>query len=108
MGFIGSNFHQEKLMQHQKLEASLSTLILSIGSSAAIALGMAPEPTSGKTMKDVDLARFNIDLLIMLQEKTKNNLSSEEVQFFNRILSDLQLKFVEESKVNSKLDANRK
>lgn len=85
-------------MQHQKLEASLSTLILSIGSSAAIALGLAPEPATGKTMKDVDLARFNIDLLVMLQEKTKNNLNNEEVQFLNRILSDLQMKFIEESK----------
>lgn len=82
----------------QKLEASLSTLILSIGSSAAIALGLAPEPQSGKVKKDLELARFNIDLLMVLQSKTKNNLTEEETQFFSRIISDLQMKYVEGSK----------
>lgn len=83
---------------HQKMEASLSTLVLSIGSSAAISLGLAPEPSSGKTQKDLNLAKFNIDLLMMLQDKTKNNLSTDEVQFLSRIISDLQMKFIEESK----------
>lgn len=82
----------------QKLEASFSTLALSIGSSAAIAMGMAPEPTSGKTQKDLDMARFNIDLLVLLQDKTKNNLTPEETQFLSRIISDLQVKYLEVSK----------
>lgn len=85
-------------MQKQDIEASLSTLVLSIGSSAAMALGLAPEPTTGQNTKDLQVAKFNIDLLIVLQEKTKNNLTQDEVQFLSRIISDLQLKYVEESK----------
>ena len=41
------------------------------------------------------MAKFNIDLLIMLSEKTKNNLTTEELHFMNSIIADLQLKFVQ-------------
>ena len=78
----------------RELEANFSTLVLSIGSSAAMALGLAPNPASGKIEKDRELARFNIDLLRMLREKTKNNLSAEEQKFLDSIVSDLQLKYV--------------
>jgi hypothetical protein len=83
---------------NQKMEASVSTLFLSIGSSAAMAMGLAPNPTSGKTDVDLEMARFNIDLLMMLKDKTKNNLSPDESRFLESILTDLQLRFVEMSK----------
>jgi hypothetical protein len=76
------------------LEASFSTLILSIGSSAAMALGLAPNPASGQIEKDKNLARFNIDLLCMLKEKTKGNLSEDEQKFLDAMVTDLQMKFV--------------
>lgn len=76
------------------LEANFSTLVLSIGSSAAMALGLAPNPMTGETEKDLELARFNIDLLRMLRDKTKNNLTSDEQKFIESIVTDLQMKFV--------------
>jgi hypothetical protein len=76
------------------LEANFSTLVLSIGSSAAMALGLAPNPVSGKVEKDTNLARFNIDLLRMLREKTKGNLTADEQKFVESICTDLQMKFV--------------
>ena len=79
----------------QKLEANLSTLILSIGSSAAMALGLAPNPANGKVEKDLKLARFNIDLLVLLKEKTKGNLTADEQRFMDAIVSDLQMKFIQ-------------
>ncbi len=78
----------------ESLEASFSTLVLSIGSSAAMALGLAPNPVSGKIEKDLQLARFNIDLLCMLKEKTNGNLNSDEKKFVDSICADLQMKFV--------------
>lgn len=77
------------------LEASFSTLILSIASSAAMALGLAPHPVSGKTEKDLNLARFNIDLLTMLADKTKNNRTADEDRFITTILQDLKMKFIQ-------------
>lgn len=81
----------------QKIEASFSVLIMSIASSALISMGMAPiEAGSDKTLPpDKNMARFNIDLLILLKEKTKNNLTHEESQLIDSLLNDLQIKFVQ-------------
>lgn len=79
-----------------QLQASFSTLILSIGSSAALSLGLSPNPDTGKVEKDLNLTKFNIDLLKILQEKTKNNLNADEEQLLKNIVSDLQFKYVEE------------
>jgi hypothetical protein len=78
----------------EKMEASLSVLIMSLASSAVMAMGLAPDPQTGKTTKDKNMARFNIDLLVVLQQKTKGNLSSDEAQFLDNLINDLQMKFV--------------
>ena len=82
-------------MAEQKLEATFSVLIMSIASSAAMSMGLAPDPQTGKTQKDKQMARFNIDLLVTLQEKTKNNLTDEEKNFLNGVVTDLQMKFLQ-------------
>lgn len=69
-------------------------LIMSIASSAVMAMGLAPDQ-SGQTTPDKNMARFNIDLLAILQEKTKNNLTADEKQFLESLISDLQMKFVQ-------------
>lgn len=81
--------------QKQNLEASFSMLVMSIASSALMSLGLSPDPSTGKTNPDKQVARFNIDLLTMLKEKTKNNLNSEEQDLLNHILQDLQMKFLQ-------------
>jgi hypothetical protein len=82
------------MTQEQELQASFATLILSIASSAAMAMGLAPNPMTNKTEKDVKMAKFNIDLLKVLQEKTKSNLSKEETMLLESMIHDLQIKFV--------------
>lgn len=77
------------------VDASFSMLVMSVASSAAMALGLTPNPQSGNVEKDKDMARFNIDLLLVLKDKTKNNLSKEESELLNNLLNDLQLKFVQ-------------
>ena len=59
-----------------------------------MALGLEKNPQSAKYEKDLNLARFNIDMLKLLKDKTKNNLSVDEQKFLDSVLSDLQLKFV--------------
>ena len=76
------------------MEANFSTLVLSIGSSAAMALGLAPNPVTNVMEKDLNLARFNIDLLRMLRDKTRGNLNPDEQKFIESIVTDLQMKFV--------------
>lgn len=77
------------------MQASFSTLAMSIASSAAMSLGLAPNPHTGQMEKDRDMARFNIDLLIMLKEKTKGNLADDEQKFLDGVIADLQVRFVQ-------------
>ncbi len=79
---------------NEKMEASFSVLIMSVASSAIMAMGLAPNPQNGEVSKDKNMARFNIDLLVVLQQKTKGNLTGDEAKFLENLISDLQLKFV--------------
>jgi hypothetical protein len=78
----------------QPLDANFSTLCLSIASSAAMSLGMAPDPNTGETHVDKKMAQFNIDLLEVLKQKSQNNRTEEENKLIEQLLSDLKMKFV--------------
>lgn len=80
--------------EQQSLPVSFSTLVLSLASSAVLAMGLEKNPHTGKIEKDLDVARFNIDMLEMLKGKTKNNLTGDEQQFVDQVIHDLQMKFV--------------
>ena len=82
-------------MTNEELSPSISTLAMSIGSSAMMAMGQVPHPETGETTNDLAMAQFNIDLLVLLKDKTKNNLSKDEDSFLNSLISDLQFKFLE-------------
>ena len=72
-----------------------NAFVLSLGSSALIHLGEAPDPLSGETQEpDLMLAQQSIDLLALLQEKTRGNLSEEEAQFLDTLLYDLRVRYV--------------
>jgi hypothetical protein len=82
---------------HQALEASFVTLAMSVASSALMSLGLVPDPQTNKSKVNIEVARFNIDLLDMLEKKTKGNLVKEEEDFMTQVLADLKYKFVEVS-----------
>src|SRR5438445_4498488 len=76
-----------------------NAFVLSLGSSALIHLGEAPDPLSGQTQEPVlMLAQQSIDLLALLQEKTRGNLSEEEAQFLDTLLYDLRVRYVAASR----------
>ncbi len=77
-----------------------NALVLSLGSSAIVHLGEAPDPTSGQKREEPDLpmAQQSIDLLAMLQEKTRGNLTAEESRFLENMLFDLRMLYVQVSK----------
>lgn len=76
------------------LQASFSMIIMSIASSAAMSMGLTPNPDN-KIEIDKNIARFNIDLLTVLKDKTKNNLDPEEKGLLDHIVQDLQAKFIQ-------------
>ena len=77
-----------------------NALVLSLGSSAIVHLEEAPDPTSGQKREkpDFQMAQQSIDLLAMLQEKTRGNLSADESRFLENMLFDLRMLYVQVSK----------
>ena len=95
-------------MSESKLpELDFSTFVLSLIHSALLHLGDAPHadpvgdgshPDGQQSERSLTLARQSIDLLGVLQEKTKGNLTGEEERLLDQALLDLRLRFVEVSK----------
>lgn len=75
-------------------EITFSTFVLSLSSSAMVALGEAPDPTTGKVDFQPHLAKHTIDILGMLQEKTCKGLTDEEKKLLCDMLYTLRMKYV--------------
>ncbi len=73
---------------------TFTSFVMSLSTSALMYLGQIPEPGSGKTVTDLVGARQTIDLISLLKEKTKGNLTSEEESFIDAVLYDLRILFV--------------
>ena len=74
--------------------ASFANFLMSIASNAASSLGMMEHPVTGKREVDLELGKHWIDVLGMLQDKTRNNLSSQEKQILEGLLADLRMQYV--------------
>jgi hypothetical protein len=70
------------------------TFALSLGSSAFIHLGDAPHPETAQLEVNLLLAKQTIDLLGMLEQKTKGNLTPDEAKLLENLLYDLRLRYV--------------
>lgn len=75
-------------------EVNFNSLIFSLSSSALLHLGEITDPQTGEKRTDLDLAKHSIDIIGMLKEKTKGNLTDEEEKFLESILTDLRWRFV--------------
>jgi len=79
-------------------QVSFSTFILSLASSALVQLGEVANPETGETGQDLLMARHTIDILHMLQTKTRECLDPDETRLLEGILYDLRLKYVLKTK----------
>ena len=68
--------------------------LMGIASSAFIYLGLVEHPATGRRQVDMTAAKESIDMLLMLREKTKGNLTRGEEKFFEDLLSDLKMQYV--------------
>lgn len=73
------------------------TFVLSLSTSAFVQLGISPEGKSTGE-KNLALAKQTIDLIAMLEEKTKGNLTGEEERLLSEVLFDLRMRYVEANK----------
>jgi hypothetical protein len=91
--------HEEDEFSEEELEgaqdpASFVNFLMSIASNAASALGMMEHPVTHQREVDLPLGKHWIDVLGMLQKKTEGNLTKQEHQMIEGLLSDLRMQYV--------------
>jgi hypothetical protein len=75
-----------------------ASFVLTLSSSALLHFGEFADPISGHRERNLDMAKHTIDILGVLREKTRGNLSKDEEQLMESLLHDLRIKYVEECK----------
>ena len=70
------------------------SFVVSLATQAMMMMGAMPNPETNQIAENLEGARQTIDILAMLEEKTKGNLSSEESQLMTEVLSSLRLGYV--------------
>jgi hypothetical protein len=86
------------VMKDPEKPIDFSTFLVGLASSALIHLGQAPHPETGAQSADLVQARQTLDVLAMIREKTRGNLSPDEEHLFDGLLTDLRLRYVDAQK----------
>ncbi|CCK79355.1 DUF1844 domain-containing protein [Desulfobacula toluolica] len=92
-GFTMSNDSSGTKVSLPKVD--FSSFIMSLYSSGLVQLGKVEDPSTGKKSVNFDLARQTIDMIAMLEEKTKGNLTEEENNLLKALLVEIRMAFVE-------------
>ena len=77
-------------------EVNFPTFIMSLNASALFNLGIIEDPATGQSAKNLPMAKQTIDILSMLEEKTRGNLTKDEAEILKNILYDLRIAYVRE------------
>ena len=87
---------EEEPTDFQLPKINFATFIFSLNSSVLVQLGLIDDPATGKKTKNLPLAKQTIDILGMLEEKTRGNLEKDEENMLKNILYDLRMIYVKE------------
>ena len=94
-----SGMSDDQTQDREESAVTFLGFILSLAHTAAVHFGDVPDPVSGQTIPaNLPAAQQMIDILSLLEEKTRGNLTAEERQFLDQILYELRLRYVEASK----------
>ena len=81
-------------LQAMPEQTVFTEFLMGVASSAFIYLGLVEHPATGRRQVDLNAAKESIDMLVMLHNKTKGNLTRGEEKFFDDLLADLRMQFV--------------
>ena len=82
-------------MSEENQPSLFLSLVYSLNLTAMQQLGKNPDPMTGETKKELEQASLTVEMLEMLEEKTKNNLTTYENEFLNNIILKLHQLFAE-------------
>ena len=94
--YTGSGGQQKTSAAPPLPNINFATFIFSLNSSALVQLGLMEDPMTGEKSKNLPLARQTIDIISMLEEKTRGNLDKDEAAMIKNILYDLRILYVKE------------
>jgi hypothetical protein len=86
----------------QPIQADFEELIRLLASQALLYMGAFPDPETGRAVVALDYARLNVDLLGLLEAKTKGNLTEQESSLLTRTLYELRMQYLEVAKAVAK------
>ena len=89
---------EEEKTDYQLPEINFATFIFSLNHSVLVHLGVMEDPSTGKKVKNLPIAKQTIDILGMLEEKTRGNLDNDEENMLKNILYDLRMIYIKEKK----------
>ena len=87
---------EEERTDYQLPEINFATFIFSLNHSVLVHLGVMDDPSTGKKVRNLPIAKQTIDILGMLEEKTKGNLTEDEEKMLKNILYDLRMIYIKE------------
>lgn len=79
-------------------EPDFNFFVTTLALQAAISLGEVPNPATNKKEEDLTQAKFLVDTLGMLKDKTKGNLTEREASFLDNLLYELRMQFLSKTK----------
>jgi hypothetical protein len=97
----------DKLSDDERNKFLFSFLVMSYQTSALMQMGRLKDPHSQKVERNLENAKLSIDILDMLQEKTKNNLTKDEAELLENVLRELRLAYIKESSSASKSEKSQ-
>ena len=90
----GPDFDESDEMPGAKDPASFINFLSTIATNAAASLGAVPHPATGQRSLDLDSAKYWLDIMAMLKEKTSGNLHPKESDLIGGLLADMRMQYV--------------
>jgi Domain of unknown function (DUF1844) len=87
---IRESLHEAQSAQ----ELDFSTFVISLATSAQVGLGAVPHPETNQSVQNFPAAKQMIDILALLKEKTKGNLTEAESSLLDQVLHNLRIHYV--------------
>ncbi len=95
------------MTSNDKTKALFFSLVYTFHTTALQQMGKIKNPLTDKIERDLEQAQMSIDILDMLEQKTKGNLDEEEQRFLKNILQELKLNYVDEVTKEQQSKANQ-
>ncbi len=90
----GDTTNADEIFNQNELKIDFATFVFSLSSTALVALGEMQDPIAKETNKNIPVAKQMIDVINMLKEKTKGNLTKEEEELITSLCSELKMKYI--------------